>query len=204
MHINDTVDLGGFSIAQWKIKREILKSNLDYSKDWDEVIEWYNQRLNLRYFAPMKRTQDQIDGAGFTLTTIQCVLIEHLASITQGKIHNQECNKNSPNYEYSSSSKHFQDFLKSSYLFQDYFTSQLSLKPEFDTTDFYTNVRCGLLHEACTKNNWRINTLTCGYPNPNRRIIVKEKTGIKRIFRDILNEKLTDFIKQYKKDLEAN
>jgi len=27
------IDLGGFTIGDWKKKREILKNNLDYSKD---------------------------------------------------------------------------------------------------------------------------------------------------------------------------
>lgn len=202
-NLNDSNDLGGFTVGQWKVKRENLKSNLGYSAEWEEAFNWYKRRLDLRYFAPMRNTQSQITGAGFTLVTIQCVLIEHLASITKGKIFNRKVNRKSPKYEYSSSSQHFQEFLKTSNLFSSYFNNQSAAKPEFDSKDFYENVRCSLLHEACTKNDWRINTLSCGYPNPDKKIFVKEMGGIKRIFRDVLNQKLTDFLDQYKKEFQT-
>jgi len=199
-NINDNTDLGGFTVSQWKEKREKLKSNLDYTSEWEEAFNWYKQRLKLRYFDPMRNTQCQIRGAGFTLVTIQCVLIEHLASITKGKIFNHKANMKSPKYEYRSSSQHFQEFLKTSNLFSFYFSIQPPAKREFDSQDFYDNVRCSLLHEACTKNNWRINHLGCPHPNPEKKIFVKERGGIKRIFRDVLNKKLINFLDQYKKD----
>lgn len=203
-NFKDSIDLGGFTIGQWKSKREVLKTSLHYSEEWEEAVDWYNQRLKLRYFDPMKRIEMHAIGEGFLLATIHCALIEHFASITQGKIHNHNANKNSPNYEYSLSSEHFQKFLKSSNLFSEYFTSKTNSKPDFNAKDFYENVRCALLHEACTKNNWRINTLSCGYPNPNKKIMIKEESGIKRLFRDILTQKLSDFLDDHKTELKTN
>lgn len=202
--MNDSIDLGGFTIGQWKNKREILKSNLNYSDDWEEAVDWYKYRLKIRYFDPMKRIEKHAIGEGFSLATIHCALVEHFASITQGKIHNHKANNKSPKYEYSSSSNHFQEFLKSSNLFSEYFTSKTGTAPEFDTKDFYANVRCALLHEACTKNDWRINTLSCGHPNPQKKIITKDSRGVKRLFRDILTEKLSEFLENYKTDLKTN
>lgn len=199
---NDDSDLGGFTIGQWKIKRQILNSNLDYSEEWEEAFNWYHRRLNSRYFFPLKKIEAKISGAGFTFVTVQCVLIEHFASMITGKIHNHKCNNQSPDYEYRISSEHFKKFLETSVIFSSYFSSPNYEKPEFDSKDFYDNVRCALLHEACTKNNWRINTLSCGYPNPDRRIFLNEKSNIKRIFRDVLNEQLESFVLQYKEDLK--
>ena len=65
-------------------------------------------------------------------------------------------------------------------------------------------MRCALLHEACTKNDWRINTLSCGYPNLDNKIMIKESSGIKRLFRDVLTSKLSDFIDSYKSELKTN
>jgi len=199
----DLIDLGGFTIKQWKDKRDILKDNLDYNSDWEEAVNWYDHRLKVRYFEPMGRMEKIAQGEGFSLATIHCVLIEHFASITQGKIHNFKANGNSPKYEYKLSSHHFQDFLKDSPLFKEFFSSKAGT-PKFDTKDFYSNVRCALLHDACTKNNWRINTLSCGYKNPDKKILTLESGGVKRLFRDILTIKLSKFLNNYKDDLKAN
>jgi hypothetical protein len=201
---NDNIDLGGFTIAQWKAKRERIKLNLDYSDEWEEAVNWYNHRLQIRYFNPMRRIEDNARGEGFSLVTIHCALIEHFASITQGKIHNHNYNNSSPNYEYKFSSPLFQDFLKTSNLFSQYFASIENRTPEFDTADFYGNVRCALFHEACTKNGWRINTLSCGYPNPYEDILTKEGNGVKRLFRDVLTLKLSHFLENYKSDLKTD
>lgn len=201
---SDSTDLGGFTIGQWKEKRKILKSNLDYSDDWEEAVDWYNSRLKIRYFDPMKRIEKHAIGEGFSLATIHCALIEHFASITQGKIYNFHKNKTSPKYEYKSSSEHFQHFLTHSEFFKEYFTSKSGGAPMFTTIDFYTNVRCALLHEACTKNNWRINTLSCGYTNPDKKILTIESGSVKRLFRDILTNKLSEFLEKYKSDLKSD
>jgi hypothetical protein len=60
------------------------------------------------------------------------------------------------------------------------------------------------LHEACTKNNWRINTLSCGYANPDKKILIKEVDGVKRLFRDVLTERLGEFLESYKSELQTN
>lgn len=202
-NIKDFNDLGGFTVGQWKAKRKVLKSNLEYSEEWEEAVDWYNQRLKRRYFDPMKRIEEHAVGEGFSLATIHCALIEHLASITEGKIYRHN-NNNSLKYEYSSSSNHFQNFLKSSNLFSEYFTSKTDKSPEFDPKDFYVNVRCALLHEACTKNDWRINTLSCGHANPDEKIFTKDSSGVKRLFRDILTVKLSEFFDEYKAELKIN
>lgn len=200
----DSINLGGFTIGQWKKKREILKSNLNYSHDWEEIVDLYDNRLKVRYFDPMKRIEKHAKGEGFSLATIHCALIEHFASLTQGKIHNFKKDKNSPKYEYKSSSEHFQNFLKNSNLFKEYFSPVKGKPSKFDSKDFYANVRCALLHEVCTKNNWRVNTLSCGYVNKDKKIITKETGDIKRLFRDILTIKLSEFIEDYKSELKTN
>ena len=176
----DSTNLGGFTIGQWKEKRKILNSNLEYSQDWEEAINWYDNRLKVRYFNPLRKMEDTAKGEGFSLTTIHCALIEHFASIYHGKIHNEKLTKSSPNYQYLSSSKHFRNFLETSNIFSEYFTTKDGTIPDFDAKDFYKNVRCALLHEACTKNEWRINTISCGYSNPNNKIMVKDGKYIKR------------------------
>lgn len=202
---NDNNDLGGFTIAEWKSKREILKDQDEYSNDWEMAISWFKQRLNRRYFQPMEDISSKITGVGFTIVSIQCILIEHMASMRQGKIHDQSVDAKNPvpSYNYKLSSTHFKDFLEKSTLFSEYFSKQNGNIQIFNSSDFYTNVRCALLHEACTKNDWRINTLSCGYPNAEKKIL-KEANGIKRIFRDVLGEELKLYINEYCNELKTD
>ncbi len=53
----DSIDIGGFTIAQWKSQREILKSDLNYSNEWEKAVDWYDNRLKVRYFDPMARIE---------------------------------------------------------------------------------------------------------------------------------------------------
>lgn len=75
---------------------------------------------------------------------IQCSLIEFLESTVQGLKYRYERDpaKLEP-HEYSSSSKIFASFLTTRNPFAAEFNSQLAV-------DFYSSVRCGLLHEART------------------------------------------------------
>lgn len=198
------MDLGGFTIQQWTEKRDIIKSQTYYSEDWDEAIDWYKARLKVRYFDPMKRIEKNAQGEGFSLVTIHCALIEHLASITEGKIYNHRRSNNPPNYEYGFSSQHFRQFLEESDIFSQYFTASNGKKALFNSVDFYANIRCALLHDACIKNNWRINTLSCQHHNPNKEVMTIDELGIKRLYRDILTDKLSDFLESYKIELESN
>lgn len=206
MQNNIDNNLGGFSISNWREKREKLKNDFNYNADWKEAINWFRNRLNNRYFFPMEKISDKVDGAGFTILSIQCIIIEHLVSMEKGKIHDQNVDGNNPepSYKYRSSANHFKDFMNTSSLFSEYFSSPNGSEPEFDSSDFYTNVRCALLHEACTKNNWRINTISCGYNNPDRKILTKDNNGIKRVYRDLLLDELKTYIETYMDKLKTD
>lgn len=199
---NNNNDLGGFSVNDWKLLREKLKDNLDYSDDWKIAINWFQNRLDKRYFNPMAEITSKITGVGFTIMSILCIIIEHMASMVKGKIHDQEVDGNNPipSYKYKFSAQHFKEFLIESSIFSEYFGQEAV----FDALDFYKNVRCALLHEACTKNNWRINTKSCGYTNPEGKIFIIEENGIKRIYRDILENEIRKFINFYLTELKSN
>jgi hypothetical protein len=80
------INLGGFTDEQWKNKRETLKSNLNYSYEWEEAVNWYYNRLKTRYLDPMGSIEKYDIGEGFSLATIHCALIEHFASMTQAHL----------------------------------------------------------------------------------------------------------------------
>lgn len=191
---NEEMDMGGFTITEWKGLRKRLSKNND-ENDWKKAAGWFKERLDKRYFDPIKKIAPNVDGAGFTITSILCILIEHLAAFKLGMIHNYLKRGNDPRYEYRFSDKIYKDFLKSADVFKGYFHTDDSTPPPFCADDFYKNVRCALLHEACTKNNWIIN-VSC-HSNNNGGVPFKRDNHFKIIYRDILLEKISSYVVTY-------
>lgn len=211
---NDGLKMGGFTIGEWKslrVKLKVkLKRVLSYNSDWDRAVKWFKQRLNERYFDPLKKVSMELDGPGFTITSILCVMIEHLAAVREGKIYNNHFKEGeSPKYEYSESGKLFTEFLKQEKIFKEYFCTEDGSPPPFCADDFYKNVRCSLLHEACTKNNWAINVVKRGAKRDSNNlasqaVLFKKDTGDKIIFRDVLLEKIVSYIDSYTEELKTS
>lgn len=110
------------------------------------------ERLKLRYFDPISVLQANCEsrGEGFSIAAIQCSLIEFLESTTQGINYRYLPRGQKPGlHEYSASKEIFVSFL----------SKRAPFSAVFDVAtaeDFYTNVRCAVLHEARTRNGWKI------------------------------------------------
>lgn len=117
---------------------------------WAEAFDSFLlARLKSRYLEPIEMilNQGKWEGEGFTIASIQCALIEFLAATREGK--NYRHGKPQGPHEYNGSRKIFVDFLFQTAPFDKLFS-------ESDAGDFYSNVRCALLHEARTKDGWII------------------------------------------------
>jgi hypothetical protein len=120
---------------------------------WHEAFTaFFESRLTLRYLHPIKVLQDNgtLQGEGFSIAAIQCSLIEFLESAAQGTNYRYlRRGETLAPYEYTSSQEVFVAFLRDRAPFSATFNEASAL-------DFYVGVRCALLHEARTKNGWRI------------------------------------------------
>lgn len=152
--IADTYIAGTKTIADWQTIRErLLRPD---AQAWCEAFtEYFEARLHLRYLHPISLLQEHgpFQGEGFSIVAIQCSLIEFLESTAQGKNYRHKSHKKRDEvlgaYEYSSSQNVFVAFLRNRAPFSQVFD-------EASAQEFYFSVRCGLLHEAQTKNGWRI------------------------------------------------
>jgi hypothetical protein len=129
-------------------------------------------------------------GEGFSIVAIQCSLIEFLESTIQGKRYRFRRNGDprlGP-YEYSISSGIFESFLVNRPPFNREFTQPVA-------QDFYESVRCGVLHEARTKNGWTISA-----KSKNRTVI---EPNLKIVYRDNFQSALLDFVEWYKRELPS-
>jgi hypothetical protein len=102
-------------LEKWKSLRLKIKDSYDYNDDWGDAIDLFNNRLKYKFFDPIEKiiNRNILKGEGFTIMTVQCALIEALASFRTGQIFNYRKNNTYPNYEYRESGKIFEDFLLS-------------------------------------------------------------------------------------------
>jgi hypothetical protein len=180
---------GSKTADDWKATRAILVGTQDPAVWRDAFDTFFRTRLELRYLHPIQRLQEHgtFSGEGFSIAAIQCSLIEFLESTVQGinYRHTWDPSTLGP-YEYSSSSRIFQNFLTAREPFSRHFSQVLA-------QDFYTSVRCGLLHEARTKGGWRIHAR-----DEQKRLIDPVS---KIVFRDDFHAGLLEFVDAYGSEL---
>ncbi|HUW75971.1 MAG TPA: hypothetical protein VMV70_04775 [Gallionella sp.] len=178
-------------IAGWKTRAdwEAIRGRLLVGSTpdvWCEAFtDFYETRLNLRYLHPIRVLQDNgtFQGEGFAIVAIQCSLIEFLESTEQGTNYRYvRRGAELEDYEYSASRDIFVAFLKDKAPFSATFN-------ENSAKDFYSDVRCGLLHEARTKNGWRI------WAKGPAGMVADVASRI--VYRDNFQEALLAYIKSY-------
>lgn len=192
--IGDTYIAGSLTTEDWKKFRVSLTPGSDPAI-WEKAFtDYIHGRLSSRYLDAVKLLQEHgtFQGEGFSIAAIQCSLIEFLESTIQGKSYRLRV-KGTPAlgpYEYDRSGEMFESFLVNRTPFSSEFN-------EATAHDFYEGVRCGLLHEARTKNGWVI------WAQHGGQII--ETTGAQKVlYRDDFQKALLDFIAWYKTALTSD
>ena len=181
---------GNKTIADWhELKQKLQTKKFDESA-WDQAKSLFDLRLQRRYFDPIeairaKSSDGSPQGEGFAICTLICSLIEAIETFYQGT--NFSIKPSKPyEYGFGSSRSIFRNFLTKRKPFDSYFDESLA-------DDFYHNVRCALLHEACTRSGWVINI------RGSESISIKGKA--KSLNRSLFVSDLKECIKLYKEQL---
>lgn len=185
------------TVEDWKTLRKDLINDFrqdSYNKAlWEDAYSYFIDRVNSRFLNPihwiLRNGRNQ--GEGFSVVALQCILIEFFESFYQGKVYTTSKEDVQP-YEYNSSSSLFRNFLMTHPPFSSYFT-------ESRTADgFYTNIRCGLLHEARTKQTSRIKKNSQG----NRLLdFIENDTKNMIIYRENFHQAIVQYLDLYKTEL---
>ncbi len=125
------------------------------------------------------------NGEGFSAVTLHCALIEFLAAIHDGVIYKHK-KPDKSRYEYNKSGDLFEKFLGSVEPFKFGFAGK--------EHDFYSSIRCGLLHEAAIKGNWKIRA-----SHPSKVIEITSNEII--LYRNQLHRMITCYIKSGYKNM---
>jgi hypothetical protein len=169
----------------WRAFRATLIVGGDAAPWQKAFVDYFQERLRLRYLNPIRVLQDNgtFQGEGFSILIIQCSLIEFLESTVRGLtyryLHRGDV---LGRYEYSASGALFAHFLCQRQPFAGQFDQELA-------DDFYLGIRCGLLHEARTKNGWRVWAI-----GPPGHVVDRFK---KIVYRDNFQKALDEFIAWY-------
>lgn len=147
-----------YKVEDWNNLRSKLSNSTLLTEEWNIVITILKERIFERYFAPLKLLikDSKGKGEGFTILTLECTLIEFLATLEDGRIFKRDTNENLSPYYYKKSAKIYQQFLKRASIFKSFFWTDDKKKPLFSPYDFYVNVRCALVHEAQTRSSWEV------------------------------------------------
>lgn len=182
--------ISGWNTHNDWVKFRICLNEDSPEKNWDRAYkEFFLKRLDYRYFNPIDILQEHGTylGEGFSIMTILCSLIEFLESTYQGKIYRYARNKQRlEKYEYSSSKLMFVSFFLNHDPFKGVFDEDKAIQ-------FYESIRCGLLHEAGTKNGWRI------WAKSGSDIFIDFEEKI--IYRDNFKKGIKQHLNNYRKEL---
>ncbi len=209
MEGNEMKIAGLKTVTDWQKFVPILKKDPS-PENWNEAYNRFlYERINTRYFKPIELLEDhgKNEGEGFAIVTIQCCLIEFLASIrlrtTFTKPDTKKCNvsdctnKIIDNTNKINPSKIFTSFIKSNKPFATFFDS--SNKAD----SFYHGIRCSLLHDAQTRDKWLIRAKVRDEKLPKDALISwNGPTQKKILFRNNLQQALETYLVEYSKDLQ--
>lgn len=187
-------------------EKSLIDCNRAEKWEWEEVYKFFEERINTRYINPINTllNMKQNVGEGFAIVNLQCSLIETIESFINGWIYHNDNKSEIKNgwytriiQESSRAKKHLSpdENLKNEDIFVSFFKNREPfINYNIDGSDFFKSVRCGLLHETQTKNNWKIkfDTLKTG-------LSYREDEGEKIIFRENFQRDLEIVIADYKK-----
>ena len=187
--MNDDIKIAkDFTVGDWKKLRDSLFQN-NNKDNWEKAFDVFNSRIESRFLNPINQIKliDKNNGEGFSIAIISIVLLEFIAAFEIGKIYEHEAK--GPQ-EYSSSAGLLKDFIRKSNIFN----SRIDLS---HVNNFYTNIRCGLVHEARTKKSDVIIS-NRSIKNSNKKLFYFKDKGEYRLNRDLLLETIIEHIKEYR------
>lgn len=184
---------GKLTIKDWNdLVGSIEKSeaNIIYDSDekWSLAFNFFEERIRTRYLNPIKAILEMDDnlGEGFAVVNLQCSLIEMIESFINGWVYIHK-----PRGWYRNNKK--SEVINNACIFKSFFSNRFIKNLKIDGGDFYDSVRCGLLHETQTKNNWKIKLDT-----EKTGLSYEEKDDEKFIYRENFQRDLETVINNYK------
>jgi len=136
-----------WTVEDWKAL------DLENDGDWKTAVEIFEDRIQYRYLDAIKELQRSDDEFykqhhqrrfGFSMMALDCLIIETLAQFYEGFKDSEEA-KHQP-ISLNNSQFYTRFLTQKSFILKDYFNQTAA-------TIFYQQIRCGILHQAETREN---------------------------------------------------
>ena len=144
------------------------------NSDWITAVDIFNDRIDGRFIAPINILRNNASVNGFVIMAIDCLLIDTFYQFENGLDENFNCNK-----------RNYCSFLYKN--FQSLFAA--SGRAE----EFYTKIRCGILHSAQTKTNGILTT--------DRQSPIEFQNGVLYVSVESFTDCLIQYFNEYKQKL---
>ncbi len=131
--------VGKLNFTDIKISPRFRKSHWQSAcdeGDWEKMVKIFKDRIEGRFLKPIRliaKDRDIGEFSGFSILALDCLIIETLNQFYQGIDKTKRPHKNA-----------FWNFFNNSEFFKDDFNEDKAFA-------FYDHVRCGILHQAQTK-----------------------------------------------------
>lgn len=126
--------IDGMKISPYFTDSDWLRLHFTDESDWQEAIKIFRDRIEGRFFIPIQRMVGY-KFSGFAIIALDCLLVETIQQFKKGVYETPK----GKGFEY------FEEFLTKTG-FKAYFDKKLAMK-------FYKQIRCGIIHQAETKNS---------------------------------------------------
>ncbi|HEY3862540.1 MAG TPA: hypothetical protein VGO59_11690 [Verrucomicrobiae bacterium] len=188
----------GFKASRWNQLE--IQSGTRWSPDWEKAVGVFEKRINARFINQIKvlitnRDQATAGFCGFAVVALDCLLIETLDQFYNGN--------------HTTRRKSTKDDDPDIKAFHDVFHRSSILRNVFDALEktkvFYQQIRCGLLHQAQTKGdskiNRRIDTAVkwCDPANPRNGLVVHPC-----LFHECVEQVYADYLTQLRNRSNGN
>lgn len=152
-----------------------------WNKQKDAIADFILARFTERYIAPLRDTTSR---HGFCIMAVCCLMIETLVAFREGLEDTKD-----------EGERVFTEFFKAH--------NGFGLSRDSDIASFYTDIRCGLLHQAEARNGWRIvleEVPKAQEVDPELPAVDINRTVVRA---EIFLDKLEDVLKAYCDELKA-
>lgn len=188
------------TIDEWNNLHLLL--NIVKNDSWDKAFEFFDKRIDTRYLTPIDEILRMrvLLGEGFAIVNLQCSLIETIECFVQGWKYKSKQIDPPIKLGWYKSNNELKEDIDNEAIFCSFFDNRKEFKKSNQSAqikgdDFYKSVRCGLLHETQTLNNWKIRR------NDSRMKFdwYEENNEEKIIYSYQLNNVLKSLIERYRK-----
>ena len=160
-------------------------SETSSGSDWKCAVNILKDRIQGRYINQIDLLSDDINANGFAIMALNCLLIEALYQFENGLKETKNSNK-----------EKYANFLKQ--------MDSVSFSVGSTAEDFYTHIRCGILHSAQTKAESRLSDREGFVVAVENNVLIVSVAGLTKLVKNHFNSYASRLLDPNETELRKN